>query len=218
MTHNFDTPIPRRGTNCVKWDEAAPGELPLWVADMDFATAPCIIEALHRRLDHPVFGYNLIPESFYDAIIRWNTRRHGWTPRREHILYTSGVVPALSAIIRGLTQPGDGVLFFTPAYNCFFSSISNNGCRQLELPLTWNPAAESYTIDFDRFETMLREDNPRLFLLCNPHNPTGRVWTLDELRQMAGLCARYSHLPHHRERDSPYATVPIRGQHSESHR
>lgn len=191
MTYDFDTIIDRRATDCVKWDEATPGELPLWVADMDFATAPCIVDALRRRLDHPVFGYNLIPETFYDAIIRWNATRHGWTPLRHHMLYTSGVVPALSAIIRGLTTSGDAVLFMTPAYNCFFSSVRNNGCRELHLPLTWDAAAERYAVDFDLFETMLRGERPRLFVLCNPHNPTGRVWTLAELQHIASLCARY---------------------------
>ena len=191
MIYDFNKEIERRGTDCVKWDEAEPGVLPLWVADMDFETAPCVQEAILRRAQHGVFGYNFIPQSFYDAIIWWNSHRHGWTPQREWMLYTSGVVPALSAIIKGLCHPGDGVLFFTPAYNCFFSSVRNNGCRMVEFPLSWSVQDERYSIDFEALEQTLKEQRPRLFILCNPHNPSGRVWTLVELTRMASLCHRY---------------------------
>lgn len=191
MIYDFNKEIERRGTNCVKWDEAEEGVLPLWVADMDFETAPCVQEAILQRAQHGVYGYNLVPESFYDAIIWWNSHRHGWTPRREWMLYTSGVVPAISAIIKGLCRPGDGVLFFTPAYNCFFSSVRNNGCRLVELPLTWASADEYYTIDFEALEQMIIREKPRLLLLCNPHNPTGRVWTFEELETLAQLCCRH---------------------------
>lgn len=191
MIYDFNKEIERRGTNCVKWDEAEEGVLPLWVADMDFETAPCVQEAILQRAQHGVYGYNLVPESFYDAIIWWNSHRHGWTPRREWLLYTSGVVPAISAIIKGLCRPGEGVLFFTPAYNCFFSSVRNNGCRLLEFPLTWASSDERYTIDFEGLEKMIVREKPRLLLLCNPHNPTGRVWTHEELETLAQLCCRH---------------------------
>ncbi len=191
MIYDFNKEIERRGTNCVKWDEAEEGVLPLWVADMDFETAPCVQEAILQRAQHGVYGYNLVPESFYDAIIWWNSHRHGWTPRREWMLYTSGVVPAISAIIKGLCRPGDGVLFFTPAYNCFFSSVRNNGCRLVELPLTWASTDEYYTIDFEALEQTIIREKPRLLLLCNPHNPTGRVWTFEELETLAQLCCRH---------------------------
>ena len=190
MQYNFDNLIMRRGTNCVKWDEApADDVLPLWVADMDFETAPCVIEAIQRRAQHGVFGYNSIPETFYEHIIWWNSHRHGWTIDRQWMLYTSGVVPALSAIIKGLCDEGDGVLFFTPAYNCFFSSVRNNGCRLIEFPLTWSVEEERSTIDFEALEQTLRSERPKLMILCNPHNPTGRVWTHDELAHIARLCA-----------------------------
>lgn len=191
MIYDFNKEIERRGTNCVKWDEAEEGVLPLWVADMDFETAPCVQEAILQRAQHGVYGYNLVPESFYDAIIWWNSHRHGWTPRREWMLYTSGVVPAISAIIKGLCRPGEGVLFFTPAYNCFFSSVRNNGCRLVEFPLTWASTDEYYTIDFEALEQMIISEKPRLLLLCNPHNPTGRVWTHEELETLAQLCCRH---------------------------
>lgn len=191
MNYNFDQLIQRRGTDCVKWDEAADGELPMWVADMDFETAPCVREAVQRRAQHGVYAYNLIPDSFYEAITWWNSHRHGWAPRREWMLYTSGVVPAFSAIIQALVKPSESVLFFTPAYNCFFSSVRNNGSRAVEFPLTWAPADESYTIDFEALEQTIAREHPRLFLFCNPHNPSGRVWTLDELQRVAALCKRY---------------------------
>lgn len=189
MLYNFDKEVSRRGTDCVKWDEAAPDELPMWVADMDFETAPCVQEAILRRARHGVYGYALVPEGFYDAIIWWQRERHGWDVQREWILYTSGVVPAVSAIIKALCRPGDGVLTFTPAYNCFFSSIRNNGCRLIDFPLTWSPAEERYSIDFQRLEQTLDKERPRLFLLCNPHNPSGRLWNRDELTRIASLCA-----------------------------
>ena len=111
MKYNFDEIIPRRGTNCVKWDECPdPEMLPLWVADMDFQAAPCIRRALQRRLDHGVFGYALVPESYYEAVIQWFSRRHGWTMQRDHILYTTGVVPAIAAILRAHTIPSEKVL------------------------------------------------------------------------------------------------------------
>lgn len=192
MTYDFNTIIPRRGTNCVKWDEAAEGELPLWVADMDFETAPCVKQAVIQRANHGVYAYNLIPDAFYDAITWWNSHRHAWAPRREWMLYTSGVVPAFSAIIQALVRPDEKVIFFTPAYNCFFSSVRNNGSQAVEFPLTWHPADERYTVDFEELERVIAAERPRLFLFCNPHNPTGRVWTREELVQVANLCARYS--------------------------
>ena len=121
----FDAATERRNTGSVKWDTEEPDILPMWVADMDFRTAPCIIEALHRRVDHGIFGYTHVPDEYYDAVIDWFSRRHGLnTVRREHILHTPGVVPAISATIKGLCAPGDGVIIQTPVYNCFFSSIS----------------------------------------------------------------------------------------------
>lgn len=191
MTFDFDKIVERRGTNCVKWDEAPEGVLPMWVADMDFETAPCVKEAVARRAQHGVYAYNLIPESFYESIQWWNSHRHGWQIEREWMLYTSGVVPAVSAIIRALCPAGEGVAFFTPAYNCFFSSINNNGCTGIELPLTWHPTEETFTIDFEAMEQTLAARRPRLFLLCNPHNPTGRVWTEEELVRIAEICRKH---------------------------
>lgn len=190
MNYNFDEIIPRRGTNSVKWDESDdPTMLPLWVADMDFRAAPCILQALQRKLDHGVFGYALVPESYYQAVIRWFSRRHGWTMERDHILYTTGVIPAVAAILRALTMPSEKVVMLTPIYNCFFSCIRNAGCQLLASPLIYED--NTYHIDFDDFERKISEDNVRVFLLCNPHNPAGRVWTREELTRMGDICMRH---------------------------
>lgn len=190
MTYDFNTLIPRRGTNSVKWDECPdPDMLPLWVADMDFQAAPCIMRALQRRLDHGIFGYALVPESYYQSVIRWFSRRHGWTMQRDHILYTTGVVPAIAAILQSLTLPGDKVLVQPPVYNCFYSCIRNAGCQLLTSPLVYED--RTYHIDFDDFERKVAQDNVRVFLLCNPHNPAGRVWTREELTRMGEICLRH---------------------------
>lgn len=192
--YNFDQMITRRHTNCVKWDEAEEEDIiPLWVADMDFPTAPCIINALRERVEHGVFGYTHVPPSYYDSIIAWFQRCHDWTIQRDWIIYTSGVVPAISAVIKALTEPGDKVLVQTPVYNCFFSSIRNNGCEVAESPLSVCKKGEelTYGIDFEDFEEKVSDPRVKLFLLCNPHNPAGRVWTVDELRMMNDICMRH---------------------------
>lgn len=190
MKYDFDEIVNRRGTNSVKWDEAKEeGVIPMWVADMDFKAAPCILEALKKRVDHGVFGYTIVPDSYYESIISWFERRHQWHIKRDWIIYTSGVVPAISAIIKALTEPGDKVLVQTPVYNCFFSSIRNNGCTTAENALVRK--GNSYEIDFDDFERQAADEKTKVFLLCNPHNPAGRVWTPEELSRMNDICLRH---------------------------
>ena len=190
MKYDFDKIIPRRGTNSVKWDVAKEdGVIPMWVADMDFQAAPCIRQALKERIDHGVFGYTLVPNSYYESIISWFDRRHQWHIERDWIIYTSGVVPAISAIIKALTEPGDKVLVQTPVYNCFFSSIRNNGCTTAENALVRK--GNSYEIDFDDFEKQAADEKTKVFLLCNPHNPAGRVWTPEELSRMNEICLKH---------------------------
>ncbi len=278
MKYNFDKPINRQGTHCVKWDMAphypqtptpnpspregsldtfppddatskanqAPlpwggaggGLIPLWVADMDFEAAPAIREALQKRVEHGVFGYAIVQDSYYDAVINWYERRHQWHIEREWIQYTTGVVPAISAVIKALTMPGERVLIMTPVYNCFFSSIRNNGCEVLESKLvpveaktpqtpTPNPSRGegslnsfgdsvissktnqaplpsggvgggyqsgsllTYSVDWDDFERKCADEKCTVFLLCNPHNPAGRVWTREELQRMNDICQRH---------------------------
>ena len=185
--YNFDEIIDRRGTESVKWD-MYPDALPMWVADMDFRIAPEIQEALQRRLDHGVFGYELVPDSYFEAIGRWFSRRHGWEGiGRENIVPTTGVIAAYSAAIKAMTVPGDKVLVQTPCYNAFFPAIRNNKCVQLENPLHYEDGL--YTIDWEDFEDKVSQ--ARVFLLCNPHNPAGRVWTREELERMGEICLRH---------------------------
>lgn len=190
MKYDFDKVVPRRGTNSYKWDLVKQDDvIPLWVADMDFAVAPPIQEALRKRMEHPVFGYTLVPNSYYEAVINWFDRRHNWHIEKDWILYTSGVVPAVSCAIKAFTLPGEKVLLQTPAYNCFFSSIRNQGCEVLENELVRE--GDTYRIDFENFERKCADEKTTVFLLCNPHNPCGRVWTKEELQRMADICRKH---------------------------
>lgn len=189
MKYDFDKITPRRGTNSYKWDSADDNDvLPMWVADMDFQTAPCIIEALRKRVEHGIFGYTRVPEEYYDAVISWFSRRHQWQIQREWLIYTSGVVPALSAVIKALANEGDNILTLTPVYNCFFSSIRNNGCKLSSCALKYEN--NTFSIDFDDLERRAADPKTPLLLLCNPHNPSGRVWTREELQRIGDICIK----------------------------
>lgn len=191
MAYDFDTPVERHGTNCVKWDECPDNDvIPMWVADMDFRVAPAIEQALRQRVAHGVFGYNIVPDSYYDAVISWFHRRHAWDIQRPWILYTTAVVPAMSVVIKALTMPGEKVLILSPAYNCFFSSIRNNGCEVSESALRFSDHGR-WEVDWEDFEARCADEKTTLFLLCNPHNPCGRVWTREELQQMTDICHQH---------------------------
>ena len=188
--YDFDELVERRGTGCVKWDEGPSHDvIPLWVADMDFKAAPAIQEAVRKRAEHGVFGYTVVGDEYYEAIISWFQRRHNWTIRREEILYTTGVVPAMSVAIKALTMPGEKVLILSPDYNCFFSSVRNNGCEVLETILLRND--DTFEVDYEDFEMKCADEKTTVFLLCNPHNPCGRVWTKTELERMNDICMRH---------------------------
>lgn len=210
--YDFDIPVDRRGTSCVKWDaECVEGAIPMWVADMDFAVAPCIQQALKRRIEHPVYGYATVPDSYFEAVIGWFERRHGWSMKRDWIMTVPGVVPAISAILKAVTKPGEKVLCLTPAYNCFFSSVRNNGLVMADVPLVRKEVECSgsgsaygsgsgdasrgaqefrFEVDWEAFEAAAADPLCTAYLLCNPHNPCGRVWTRDELLRMAEICRR----------------------------
>lgn len=189
MKYNFDEIIPRRGTNSYKWDSAGDADvLPMWVADMDFRTAPPVVEALRKRVEHGIFGYVRVPDAYYAAVTNWFARRHDWQIEKEWIIYTTGVVPALSAVIKALTAPGDKVMVQTPVYNCFFSSIRNNGCGMIANPLIYRNV--TYQIDFADLEQKAADPSVKVLLLCNPHNPAGRVWTKQELTRIGDICIR----------------------------
>ena len=188
--YNFDELVNRRGTNSVKWDEEKEdGIIPLWVADMDFLAAPAIRRAVEERAKHGVFGYAIVGDSYYAAITNWFKRRHNWAIERDWIIYTTGVIPAISATIHALAMPGEKVLIQTPVYNCFYSCIRNQGLRVLESPL--KREGNTYVVDWDDFEAKCADKKTTLFLLCNPHNPAGRVWTKDELARMNEICMRH---------------------------
>ena len=189
MEYDFNKITPRRGSNSYKWDSAEDADvLPMWVADMDFQTAPAIIDALKRRVSHGIFGYTRVPEEYYAAVINWFERRHGWHIDRQWFIYTSGVVPAISAVIKALAKEGDKILTLTPVYNCFFSSIRNNGCLLESCPLRYEN--NTFSIDFDDLERRAADPKATLMLLCNPHNPSGRVWTREELQRIGEICLR----------------------------
>ena len=191
----FDRAPDRRGSGSYKWDSTADNDvIPVWVADMDFETAPVIKEALRKRVEHGVFGYTLVGDDYYNALISWFNTRHCYDINRENIIYTSGVVPAISAIIKAMTRPGDGVIVQTPVYNCFFSSIRNNGCTIVEAPLHRIEAEEgffTYEMDYEALERAASGENVRLMLLCNPHNPAGRCWRREELEKVAEISRRH---------------------------
>ncbi len=192
---DFDSVLDRRDSGSYKWDSHGDTRdtIEMWVADMDFKTAPCVIDALERRVMHGAFGYTFVGDEYYNALTDWFSNRHGYTIDRSKVIYTSGVVPAISAIIKALAKPGDGVMLNTPAYNCFFSSIRNNGCRVVASPLLRQDMPDGgfrYIFDFDSIEKLAAQPANKLLILCNPHNPTGRVWTVDELQRLNEICRR----------------------------
>ncbi|MDF2516113.1 MAG: cystathionine beta-lyase [Sphingobacterium sp.] len=189
MIYNFDKIIDRRGTDSVKWNQQDYADLiPLWVADMDFPASNEIINALSERVQHAVYGYARVPDAFYQAVADWSSRKHGFQLQREWILPVLGVVPALSAIVAALTETGDKVLIQEPVYHCFFSSIERNGCEVVSNDLLYKDG--KYTIDFVDFERKASDPKVKLFILCSPHNPAGRVWTKAELEQLGEICLK----------------------------
>lgn len=188
MKYDFDTPVDRRNTNSLKWD-VAEGELPMWVADMDFQTAPEIIEALRERVSHGVFGYSDVTHEWYQAIIEWWKRRHNFTMEKEWLIFSTGVVPTISSIVRKLTTPNEKVLIQTPVYNIFFNSIINNGRQVLQAPLVYD--GQAYSIDFQDLEKKLADPQTTLMILCNPHNPIGKIWDRETLKKIGALCKKH---------------------------
>lgn len=188
MDFCFDRPVDRRNTGSLKWDVAA-GELPMWVADMDFQTAPAVREAIRARAEHGVFGYSIVPEEWYQAYISWWRNRHGFTMEQDWLIFCTGVVPAISSMVRKLTTPAEKVLLMTPVYNIFFNSILNNGRQALESRLLYD--GTEYRIDFEDLERKLADPQTTLMLLCNPHNPIGKIWDRETLAWIGALCRKH---------------------------
>jgi len=186
MKYDFDTPVQRYGTDSIKWD-VKEGELPMWVADMDFRTAPQIIDAIKERADHGVFGYMTDIPEWYDAYINWWSSRHDFTMQKDWLMFATGVIPIISSAVRKLTTPGEKVIIQTPVYNVFFNCIQNNGCTVVENPLVYENGG--YRMDFDDLESKLKDPQVTLMILCNPQNPAGRIWSREELAKVGELCA-----------------------------
>ncbi|VVC82777.1 Cystathionine beta-lyase (EC 4.4.1.8) [Sideroxydans sp. CL21] len=190
---DFDQSVPRNGTNSVKHDGCAAyfgtaDVLPLWVADMDFASPEAVTRALQERAAHPVYGYTLYPESAYEALIVWLKKRHDWEVQREWIVMAPGVVPSLFASVLAFAKEGEGVIVQPPVYFPFFSAVTTNHRRVIENPLRL--AGDRYEIDFKHFE-QCAADGARLMLFCSPHNPVGRVWSKEELTELLRIARRY---------------------------
>ena len=188
MHYDFDKRIDRRGTNSLKWD-VAENELPMWVADMDFETAPEVRAAIQERAAHGVFGYTIIPEEWYQAYSDWWKERHDFPLEKDWLTFCTGIVPAISSIVRKLTTPAEKVLVLTPTYNIFFNSILNNGRQVLESRLKYEKGA--YRIDYEDLEQKLADPQTTMMIFCNPHNPIGKIWDRDTLERVGELCLKH---------------------------
>lgn len=188
MNYNFDKLTDRRGVNSLKWD-CKGDELPMWVADMDFETAPCIMEAVSARARKGIFGYTVVGDEWYTSICNWWARRHNWPIQREWLIFCTGVVPAITSMVKRLSEVGDDVVLLTPVYDIFFHSVENTGRHVSESPLVYD--GKSYSIDFADLEDKLARPNASLMILCNPHNPVGAIWSAEELRRIGDLCIKH---------------------------
>ncbi len=192
--YNFDEEIDRRNTNCLKYDFAVErgkqeGILPLWVADMDFRTAPEIIDALVKEAQHGIFGYSEVKEDYFEALHHWFLTHFNWDIRKEWLVKTPGVVFAIAQAVRAFTKEGDGVLLCQPVYYPFMECIVDNGRRVVNSQLIYRDG--KYFIDFEDFEKKIVDNNVKLFLLCSPHNPVGRVWSREELTRVGNICLKH---------------------------
>ena len=189
MKYDFDEIIDRKCTDSIKWD-GADGELPMWVADMDFKTAPSVLKAIENRAAHGIFGYGDVTDEWYCAYGDWWKNRHSFEFQKDWLIFCTGVVPAISSIVRKLTTPAEKVVIQTPVYNIFFNSILNNGRQVSESPLRYENGV--YSCDFEALEEKLSDPQASLMILCNPHNPIGKIWSRDELEQIGNLCKKYN--------------------------
>jgi cystathionine beta-lyase len=195
MSFNFDEIVDRRRTKSIKHDfpnrmgKAGYNAVPLWIADMDFRSPDCVRDAIHARAEHGLFGYSESDGDYFDAVKQWMRARHGWDIEPQWLVKTEGVLPAVSAAIAVLTKPGDGVLLQYPAYSQFISLIEGGGRRAVKNRLVLQNGR--YEVDYDDFEQKIIREKARLFILCSPHNPTGRVWTAEELRRMGDICVKH---------------------------
>lgn len=188
MAYDFSKLTNRYHTNSLKWD-VNKDELPMWVADMDFEAVPEIIDALHQRVNHGIFGYNIVSDEYFESIQNWWLKRHHYQIEKEWMMFCTGVVPAISSIVRKMTTVGENVLIQSPVYNIFYNSILNNGRHVLSSDLVYD--GYEYHIDFDDLEKKLALPQTTLMILCNPHNPIGKIWDKETLIKIGELCAKH---------------------------
>lgn len=193
MKYNFDQIIDRKNTGSFKWDFAEvlyheENLLPAWVADMDFKSPQPVIDAFKSIVDHGIFGYPICKDSYFDSVIKWMRRKHNFEVLKKWIVYSPGIVPALNMIINTFTKPGDNIIIQQPVYYPFMEAIKNNKCNIINNSLTLSN--NKYIIDFDDFEQKASQFKPKLFILCSPHNPVGRVWTKEELVKLGNICLK----------------------------
>jgi len=186
---DFSELIDRRHTNSVKWD-VKDNELPMWVADMDFRTLPAIVEAIQERSKNGIFGYEEVPQEYFDAVQSWYEKEHNWRPETDWMIFSTGVVPTISSSVRRLTNVGDNVLVQAPVYNIFYNSILNNGRHVLSSDLVLDDQ-DTYHIDWEDLEAKMAEPLTTLMILCNPHNPVGMIWSVDTLARIGELAAKH---------------------------
>ncbi len=196
MVYSFDEFIPRENTDCVKYDLrkqlfGSEDVIPMWVADMDFKTPDFIVDAMKARMDHPIFGYPVKPEAYFTSQVKWLMKKHHWEVQPEWIQFCQGVVPALNLILLAFTEPGDKIIVQPPVYFPFFSTIKNNQREQVDNPLIYKNGR--YSFDFDDLEKKI-DAKTRILFLCHPHNPGGRLWSIDELTKLAGICIKHDML------------------------
>ena len=193
MKYNFESIIDRKNTNSLKWD-LFDDEYPMWVADMDFYAAPLIYESVNRKANHGVYAYSFVNEDVYDSYINW-WKKYGLDMKKEELLFATGVMPSITSIIRAFTEIGDNVLIQTPVYHVFFYVILDNGRNVVENQLIYNPDSDdvetTYVVDFDDLEKKFKDPKTKLMLLCNPHNPVGKIWKKDDLERIAVLAKKY---------------------------
>lgn len=194
--YNFDEIIDRKGTNSMKYEAGANVEglkkdhIPLWIADMDFACPDAVLEAMKRRIDKRIIGYSMpYSQEYFDAVISWYKRRSGWKFERKNMVFSAGIVTALNVIVSQLTKEGEGVIFCTPAYSPFYHAAVNNNRKPVFSKLLNDN--EYYTFNYDEIEQLASKKENTLFILCNPHNPTGRVWTPDEIKKVVDICLKH---------------------------
>lgn len=188
MKYDFDQLLDRRNTNSLKWN-VQENELPMWVADMDFQTAPCVQKAIQDIANFGIFGYSDIPDQYFTGFQTWWDTQHHFHMEKDWMIFSSGVVPAISSIIRKLTTPAEKVLIQSPVYNIFYNSILNNGRLMISSDLKYENG--KYEIDFEDLENKLQDSQTTMMIVCNPHNPIGKIWTKDELAKIGALCDKY---------------------------